>query len=230
MQIDWWTLGLQTINFLIVVWLLSRFLYRPIRKIIEEREAADRKAGEDAAKKVEEAEKARAAYEQKRADLVEEHRQREAEWHEKLEQERAETLDAARKEAADMVETARQRVEDRVAALASDLARTALRGTSNGIADVTAQLAALPDEDADELRRDLADETASVAVVTVRKIPASDQAEWHKALSDWLGREAPVVFQSGPDILGGVELHFPHAALRFSAAAGLERAAETLKE
>ena len=56
MQIDWWTLGLQTINFLIVIWLLSRFLYRPVRKIIEEREAADQAASDEAEQKLKEAE------------------------------------------------------------------------------------------------------------------------------------------------------------------------------
>ena len=30
MQIDWWTLGLQTVNALVLIWLLSRFLFRPI--------------------------------------------------------------------------------------------------------------------------------------------------------------------------------------------------------
>ena len=34
MQIDWWTLGLQTINVLILVWILSRFLFRPVADIV----------------------------------------------------------------------------------------------------------------------------------------------------------------------------------------------------
>ena len=39
MQIDWWTLALQTINFLVLVWLLTHFLYRPVRQVIAERKA-----------------------------------------------------------------------------------------------------------------------------------------------------------------------------------------------
>ena len=57
MEIDWWTLAIQTVNFLVVVWLLSRFLYRPVRRMIEAREADDRKAAEDAAAKAAEAER-----------------------------------------------------------------------------------------------------------------------------------------------------------------------------
>jgi F-type H+-transporting ATPase subunit b len=54
MKIDWFTVIAQAINFLILVWLLKRFLYKPILKAIDEREkkiaaqikdADDRKAG-----------------------------------------------------------------------------------------------------------------------------------------------------------------------------------------
>jgi len=32
MTIDWWTLGLQTVNVAILVWLLQRFFWRPWRR------------------------------------------------------------------------------------------------------------------------------------------------------------------------------------------------------
>ncbi len=38
MKIDWFTLIAQVINFLILVWLLRRFLYKPILKAVDERE------------------------------------------------------------------------------------------------------------------------------------------------------------------------------------------------
>ena len=40
MKIDWWTLGLQAVNVLILVWLLSRFLFKPVAAIIAERQQA----------------------------------------------------------------------------------------------------------------------------------------------------------------------------------------------
>ena len=51
MLIDWFTVGAQAVNFLVLVWLLRRFLYRPILKAIDAREKriADQLA--DAAKK-----------------------------------------------------------------------------------------------------------------------------------------------------------------------------------
>ena len=38
MLIDWYTVGAQAINFLILVWLLKRFLYRPVLAAIDARE------------------------------------------------------------------------------------------------------------------------------------------------------------------------------------------------
>ncbi len=38
MPIDWFTVVAQAINFIILVWLLKRFLYKPILHAIDERE------------------------------------------------------------------------------------------------------------------------------------------------------------------------------------------------
>ena len=38
MLIDWFTVGAQALNFLILVWLLRRFLYKPILHAIDARE------------------------------------------------------------------------------------------------------------------------------------------------------------------------------------------------
>ena len=39
MQIDWLTVAAQIINFLVLIWLLQRFLYRPITNAMARREA-----------------------------------------------------------------------------------------------------------------------------------------------------------------------------------------------
>src|SRR5271170_7078449 len=38
MLIDWFTVGAQALNFLILVWLLKRFLYKPVLDAIDARE------------------------------------------------------------------------------------------------------------------------------------------------------------------------------------------------
>lgn len=39
MSFDWWTLSLQTINVIVLIWLLQRFFWRPVASIIAERRA-----------------------------------------------------------------------------------------------------------------------------------------------------------------------------------------------
>ena len=43
MEINWFTVIAQVINFLILVWLLKRFLYKPVLNAIAEREKKNSK-------------------------------------------------------------------------------------------------------------------------------------------------------------------------------------------
>ena len=68
-HLDWWTIALQTINFAILVWLLNRFLYRPVLRVIDTRKAEVRRQYDDA-KAVEDKAKAHlAAIEAERAGI-----------------------------------------------------------------------------------------------------------------------------------------------------------------
>jgi len=42
MLIDWFTVGAQTLNFLILVWLMKHFLYQPVLNAIDGREKKSR--------------------------------------------------------------------------------------------------------------------------------------------------------------------------------------------
>jgi F-type H+-transporting ATPase subunit b len=44
MTVDWWTLGFQTVNIVILVWLLQRFFWKPVSAMIAERRAQAQKA------------------------------------------------------------------------------------------------------------------------------------------------------------------------------------------
>jgi len=77
MLINWFTVIAQSINFLILVWLLKRFLYKPILKAIDDREnriaaqIADAERKDAAAKtEKEEFEKKNAAFDKERNDLM----------------------------------------------------------------------------------------------------------------------------------------------------------------
>ena len=57
MLIDWFTVAAQLVNFLILVWLLKRFLYKPVLKAIDEREGRIVQQLQDAEAKKAEADK-----------------------------------------------------------------------------------------------------------------------------------------------------------------------------
>src|ERR1700685_3195890 len=99
MPIDWFTVVAQAVNFLILVWLLKRFLYKPILHAIDEREKGIAAQLSQAEAQKAEAEKVRddfqhknEAFEQERAALLK-HAADEAN------AERQRLLDEARKEA-----------------------------------------------------------------------------------------------------------------------------------
>jgi F-type H+-transporting ATPase subunit b len=62
MQIDWVTVAAQIVNFLVLVWLLQRFLYKPVTRAMQERERKIRE-------RLEQAEQSRAAAEAERQGL-----------------------------------------------------------------------------------------------------------------------------------------------------------------
>jgi F-type H+-transporting ATPase subunit b len=59
MLIDWFTVGAQAVNFIILVWLLKRFLYKPVLSAIDAREQRIAQASADADRRTGEVQKAR---------------------------------------------------------------------------------------------------------------------------------------------------------------------------
>jgi F-type H+-transporting ATPase subunit b len=69
MSVDWFTVTAQGINFLVFVFLLRRFLYGPIIKSMDQREAKIVARMDEATRKTGEAESAAAAYRQKLLEM-----------------------------------------------------------------------------------------------------------------------------------------------------------------
>ena len=69
MQFDWTTFALEALNFLVLVWLLKHFFYRPVLAMIETRRAATAKTIADAERVRREAEALKSAYETHLAEV-----------------------------------------------------------------------------------------------------------------------------------------------------------------
>ncbi len=69
MLIDWFTVGAQMLNFLILVWLMKRFLYKPILNAIDAREKLIAAELADAEAKKAEAQKERDEFQHKNEEF-----------------------------------------------------------------------------------------------------------------------------------------------------------------
>lgn len=69
MLIDWFTVGAQAVNFLILIWLMHRFLYQPILKAIDAREQGIATKLADADKRQAEATREHEEYAKKNSDF-----------------------------------------------------------------------------------------------------------------------------------------------------------------
>ena len=109
MTIDWWTLGIQTVNVAILVWLLQRFFWRPVAAMIEQRRDATRRVMAEAAAAKAQATAALAEIEQTRAGFAKEREAILAAAHVEAETTRAALLAEARQQAASIETAARRR-------------------------------------------------------------------------------------------------------------------------
>ena len=107
MLIDWFTVGAQALNFLVLVWLMKRFLYKPILQAIDTREKKTAAELVGAASQKAEAEKERAELQRKQASLDDQRAALMKEATDAAEAERTRLLGAAR-QAADALATKRQ--------------------------------------------------------------------------------------------------------------------------
>jgi F-type H+-transporting ATPase subunit b len=98
MLIDWFTVIAQVINFLILVWLLKRFLYRPILNAIDAREKRIAAEISDADEKKAQALKERDEFQYKNVEFDKQRSNRIHQLEEEAEIKRAQLLDDARKE------------------------------------------------------------------------------------------------------------------------------------
>ena len=236
MQIDWWTLGLQAVNFLVLVWILSRFLFRPVTAIIAERRTAATKALDEAraVKKDAEAERQKTKEERanlsaQRADLVQQATTEAA-------KEKAALLAKARAETEEMRKAAREEIErnkqaeqhvleDRASHLAVDIATrlmdrlpeaARISGFIEGLANAVEKLP-------EQTRADLGKEGAPLHIKAPRMLTEQEQQTCRELLSKALGQPVEISLETDPRIIAGLELETPHAAVRNSFRADLDR-------
>ena len=223
MLINWFTVFAEAINFLILVWLLQRFLYKPILQAIDERAAgisaqlaaAEAKKSEaqqerdDFQHKNEEFDHARAALWKKSADEAQAERQR--------------LLDVARQDA-DALRAKRQdalQVEQRhlnqeiirwtqkeVFAISrkalTDLAGTSLEDRMREL--FTRRLRELNADAKADFAKTLTPASEPMLVHSAFELSPEQRAAIQNALNETFAADVPVRYEVKPDVIAGIEL------------------------
>ncbi|MBZ5757583.1 F0F1 ATP synthase subunit delta [Pseudomonas sp. S5(2021)] len=242
MSLDWWTLGLQTINVVVLVWLLSRFLFKPVARIIAERQQA-------AERLLAEADQARQAADETRTRIEAEHQalqaQRDAalaQVEQDVQQAREQLLQAARAEADEHRRLAeaqwqtqqaqmRQTLEAQAAQLALEIAARLLQrlpesarviGFIDGLAEATARLP-------EAVRQGLAEQSDALVLHAPRALDEAELAACLDALSGVLARQPTLEVRVDPSLIAGLELQGRTAQVHNSLRADLARVQQELQ-
>ncbi len=243
MRIDWWTLALQTVNVLVLVWLLARFLFRPVMDIIDRRRAAVDKLIADASAVRDRAQAAEAEVLQRRQTLAAEAARIVADAQARAEAERSAVLQrAADERAAQQAQAeagiARERasmqssVLDQAAKLAIVIARRLLARVRADVV-TTALLDDLrPELDklSENVRERIGKAGEPIEVVTAAPLDEGAQSRCSALLAASLHGQPSVTFRVDQELIAGVELRAPHLLLRNSWRADLDRIAHELNQ
>lgn len=225
MLIDWFTVAAQVVNFLVLVWLLKRFLYRPVLDAVAAREKriADDKAAADADRH-----DALQLRERLAQDKAEFDAQRERSMDQAIQAasaERNRLLDAARAESDLMRKKRQDELEAEYRKLSGEIA-TRIRAQAYSIA--RRMMSDLADADLDErIARVLAGKLAGlsaaefdgveIAVHSAYALTETAQAEIAAAIRRSAARDIAVRFEQAPELVAGIELVMPGRKIAWSA-------------
>ncbi|SFH43147.1 ATP synthase F0 subunit B [Modicisalibacter xianhensis] len=236
MALDWWTLGLQTLNVLVLIWLLSRFLLKPIAAIIAERQQAASRLLDDAATAKDEARQIRDAAEQARAEAD---RQRAAALHkaehdadlarrQRLQEAGAE-IERRHQQAQEALDAEQQMLQTAIEARAGQLAlaiadklmqRLPASARVEGFIDGLVEgLETLPAE----TRQTLSHPGVSLLLKVPRSLTDAEHGACSAALQRALGHPLKLEVSVDSGLIAGLELETEHAAVRNSLRADLAR-------
>ena len=223
MLIDWFTVGAQALNFIILVWLLKRYLYKPILSAVDAREKRITAELADADAKKAEAQKEREEFRHKNEEFD---RQRavllsKATGEAKAERERllddarkaADALSAKRQEAlrsdANSLNLAiRRRTEQEVFAITrkalTDLATASLEERMSEV--FTQRLRSMEGKAKEGLGEALKTALEPALVRSAFDLPESQRVAIQKALNETFSADVHIRFETAPDLVSGIEL------------------------
>lgn len=243
MHIDWWTLALQTVNVLILVWLLARFFFRPIMAIVAKRQDEANRLLADAAQarkaaiaQCADADAASEKIAEERDGLIAAARQAAQIEKQNLLAKTAAEIAKLRGEAASALArdraAAEQAIIDRASELSVDIAQRLLRHFPQQdilyafVDEICCEVSAM----SPEARHSLAAAATGhpIEVFTAAPLSAAQTEHVHGALKEAFGLDPPLAFRGDPAVIAGIEIKGQNAIISNSWRADLERIRQEL--
>lgn len=219
MQIDWITVSAQVTNFLILVWLLKRFLYQPVISAMDRREQGITARLNEAQQREQQADEkflqyqdksdelkrrqdeilatAKEAAEQQKKQLIEEAREAVAssreQWQHQVNQEKEAFLSNLRRQSAGTIQTIARKA-------LRDLADTGLE--QQMVQRFIEQMKALEQE----ARKTLTHSNEPMCIASAFELDSALRARLTRAIHEQIAEHVEVNYQASPQLLCGIEL------------------------
>ncbi|PQA89570.1 F0F1 ATP synthase subunit delta [Hyphococcus luteus] len=243
MEINWVTVAAQIVNFLVLVWLLKRFLYGPVTRAMERRQKRVRDRLQEAesmrgkAEQERDALKAeRDALDRKREEMLSEARAAADKLRHELEKQTRESVDAERAAWFARLSGDRQEVLSDIRRRAGEeffaIARAAFRDLADDrlearmIAAFAEKLRALPEETLEKLKSAVRRETSSAQIESAFPLEAEDREAIELALKDILQADVSADYVQREDLIAGIRLRLDSQVVEW----GLDSYLDELEE
>jgi F-type H+-transporting ATPase subunit b len=222
-ELSWTTFILEAINFLVLVWLLKRLFYAPVKRAIEARRAAVEKTLHDAESGRSEAGGLKSKYEGRLREWEKEKERQREEFRKELNEERLRQLklveiavasEREKTEAQEEKKAAERRANDEkeamnqalefISRLLSEVASPELEGKIVDL--VTSRVSSAPVEDLRMNGLHSGDHGAAVQVRSAYSLTEQQRDALSAALKHRVGAEVPIVFDVNQKLLAGLEI------------------------
>ncbi len=222
MNINWFTVIAQIVNFLILVWLLKRFLYKPILKAIDEREKKIASQLDDAAAKKTEAEKEHEVFQQKNEVFDKERAEKMSKVYEEATSEKQRLFEEVRKESTALrtkyetsMKQQEQEITDKIKRKTKDAVFAIAGKTLADLADVHLEEQAvsvfikkihdLDDGKTAKLKKAF-DTNKKIAIKSAFELSAASKSELEKAIGEISERKIDFHYIPDTELVSGIEI------------------------
>lgn len=247
MSIDWITVSAQIINFLILVWLLRRFLYQPVIQAMDEREQRIAEQLNEAQAREQKADEEVQHYHEKMKELDRTRDKILANAQEKAEQQKKQLLDEARKEVAETREhwqrQAQQEKEEfwgelrhQISNAIQGIARKALRDLAD--ADLEEQiihsfihrLKSLDKKSRELMLNSLEESSEPIRITSTFELDSTVGGRLTRAIHEHIIDGVDIEYHESPELLCGITLTVGEGQLGWNLADYLQQLNERVED